>query len=151
MIVAAETTDMLLCLLADTHYAFPMSAVREVIRWRTATPIPGTPPTIFGVIHHRGAVLPIVDVRPLLGLAVLAPTRSTRLVVIAQDEIQAAIVSDAVADILALDSAAIEPPPTSLPAIQAQYMTGIVFDQDRPVALLNPATLFAAITATQHG
>jgi len=146
MIIAADTTSLLLCMLTDEHYALPMSIVREVLRWRTPTAIPGTPPTIIGVIHQRGVVLPIVDVRPLLGLATPAPTRSTRVIVIEQNGTQAGIISDAVADIVYVEPAAIEPP-SALPSAQAHFLSGVVFYEDQPVALLHVPAVFAAVTA----
>jgi purine-binding chemotaxis protein CheW len=58
----------LLCKLADEQYGLPMQVVREVIRWRGPTAIPGTPPTVLGMLHHRGAILPVIDARSLLGI-----------------------------------------------------------------------------------
>lgn len=150
MVVAIETTDILMCLLADERYALPMSTVREVIRWNAPTPIPGTPSTLLGVIHHRGAVLPLIDIRPLLQLPRPLMTRNTRLIIVEQAGLSAGIVCDSVADIVQVDNAAIEPPPPGLPAAQAQFVTGLAFHEAHPVALLNPAALFGAITSSHH-
>jgi purine-binding chemotaxis protein CheW len=150
MLVATETTDLLLCVLADERYALPMRVVREVIRWSAPTPVPGTPPTLLGVIHHRGAVLPIIDIRPLLQLSRLSITRNTRLIVVEHDGLSAGIIGDQVADIVEVERAAIEAPPPSLPAAQAQFVTGLTSYDAQPVALLNPAALFAAITSSRH-
>ncbi len=147
MIVTPGTVNILLYALADEQFALPMSDVREVLRWRTPTAIPGTPPAILGVIHHHGIVLPIIDMRSLLGLATTAPTRGTRLLVVEHDSIQAALVSDLVTDIVEVESTVIEPPPSSLPAAQAQYLAGLFFSAGRPVALLSLAATFAAVTS----
>lgn len=151
MLVTTETTEMLLCLLADERYALPMRTVREVIRWSAPTPIPGTPSTLLGVIHHRGAVLPVIDIRPLLQLPRPQASRSTRLIVVEHDGLSAGIVGDVVADIVQVESAAIEAPPPSLPAAQAKLMTGVAFYDEHPVALLSPAALFATITSMSYG
>ena len=151
MVVATETTDILLCVLADERYALPMRTVREVLRWVVPTPIPGTPPTLLGVIHHRGAVLPIVDIRSLLQLPRPLVTRNTRLIVVEHEGLSAGIVVDVVADIIQVDTAAIESAPPSLPAAQAQFVTGLAFHDECPVALLNPVALFGAITSSHHG
>lgn len=148
LMVDIETTSLLLCMLADEQHALPMSDVREVIRWRVPTPIPGSPETILGVIHHRGMVLPILDVRTLLGFAAAPPTRNTRLLVVEQDGIQAALVSDAVVDIVEVEHAAVEPVPASLAASQARYLSGLFYWAGQPVALLTLATIFAAVTVS---
>ncbi len=144
--VEIETTSLLLCRLADEPHALQMSDVREVIRWRVPTPIPGTPPTILGVIHHRGLVLPIVDVRPLLGLNTPPPTRSTRLLIVEHGDMAAALVSDAVVDIVEIEHGAVEPVPASFAAAQARFLGGLVYWAEQPVALLMLPTLFAALT-----
>lgn len=149
MLAALDTTSLLLCQLAGEQYAIPMHHMREVLRWRMPTPIPGTPPTILGVIHHRGTVLPIVDVRPLLGLVPAGPSRASRIVSVEHGDVQAGIISDGVSDIVAIDERTIETP-SALPSMQAQYLRGIVYHDDRPVALLDLAALFQALTGARH-
>lgn len=150
MVTTTDTTSLLLCTLAGEQYALPMDSVREVIRWRVPTFIPGTPPTLLGVIHHRGSVLPIVDVRLLLGRPTPATTRATRLVIVEHADVQAAFISDGVADIVTIDHIAIEPV-TALPARQAQFLNGIVFYADQPLLWLDLAAVFGALTAARHG
>jgi purine-binding chemotaxis protein CheW len=150
MLVATETIRFLLCKLAEEHYGVPMDVVREVIRWRTPTPVPGTPPTVLGMLHHRGTILPVIDVRSLLGLSKPTPTRGTRIIVVEQGTIQAGIVGDAVADIVLVDDGTIEPLPSSLPAAQAQYLSGLIVYDGQPVALLDLVAVFTTITAAKH-
>lgn len=145
--IATATIRFLLCKLADEHYGIPMEVVREVIRWRTPTPIPGTPATVLGMLHHRGVIVPVLDVRALLGLSKPAPTRSTRIIIVEHGTIQAGMVGDAVADIVEIDETAVEPLPSSLPAAQAKYLSGLVVHETQPVALLDLQTVFATITA----
>lgn len=150
MLTTTDTTSLLLCTLAGEQYALQMDCVREVIRWRVPTCIPGTPPTLLGVIHHRGSVLPIVDVRLLLGRPTPAPSRATRLVIVEHADVSAALISDSVADIVTLEQIVAEPV-TALPAKQAQFLHGIVFYADQPLLWLDLAAVFAAITAGRHG
>jgi purine-binding chemotaxis protein CheW len=148
--LATETIRFLLCKLAEEQYGVPMDVVREVIRWRRPTPVPGTPATVVGMLHHRGIILPVIDVRSLVGLHQPGPTRSTRIIVVEQATIQAGIVADAVADIVHVDDATIEPLPSSLPATHAQYLGGLLVHDEQPVALLDLAAVFAIITANKH-
>jgi purine-binding chemotaxis protein CheW len=151
MIAEVETANLLVCAIADELYALPMPVVREVIRWRAATPIPGTASTVLGVIHHRGAVLPLIDVRAMLGFAPAPPTRSTRLLVVDDNGLQAALVCDAVMDLAEVERSTFEPPPASLPAARAQFVDALLEWQARPVALLSLADLFVAVKAAHGG
>ncbi len=49
--------------LGGERYAVPASEVRGVVPLEELTPVPCTPPSILGVISHRGRILPVVDLR----------------------------------------------------------------------------------------
>lgn len=59
-------------LVAREEYAFPIESVREVLRIGAITEVPDEPPHILGILAVRNALLPVVDVRRLLGLPSLA-------------------------------------------------------------------------------
>ena len=59
---------MLLIRLADIAYALPIALVREVIRPRQLTPIPGAPPVALGLMNVRGNVCTVLDLARLLAL-----------------------------------------------------------------------------------
>jgi len=54
--------------LAGTLYAFDVKSVEEVVVFDDATPVPRAPAYVLGVANLRGRVVPLVDVRALLGL-----------------------------------------------------------------------------------
>jgi purine-binding chemotaxis protein CheW len=52
----------------DGCYAVDLRHIREVLPIESITPIPGMPPVVIGMTNVRGSVVPIVDLRLLLGL-----------------------------------------------------------------------------------
>lgn len=54
--------------LDGVRLALPLSAVERVVRAVEVTPLPQAPPTTLGVINVHGQVVPVVDLRKLLGL-----------------------------------------------------------------------------------
>ena len=46
-----------------------------------ATPVPGAPPYVAGLVQVRGRVVPVVDLRARFGLPAAEPTLDTRIVV----------------------------------------------------------------------
>ena len=52
----------------DRYYAVDLRHIREVLPIESITPIPGMPPVVIGMTNVRGSVVPIVDLRLLLGL-----------------------------------------------------------------------------------
>ena len=53
--------------------AVDLRSVREVFEVESVTPVPGMPSALVGVANLRGVVIPLVDLRLILGLAVVDP------------------------------------------------------------------------------
>lgn len=139
----APSTDLLLLQLGDERYAVAGLAVREIDRWRTPTPVPGAPPALPGIISQRGAILPVVDLRALLGLPPVQPGRATRLVMVQHEGLDLALLVDSVIDLIRLPTNELEPPPaadhhrTRLIAAVGRY-------EDHPLGLIDLAGLIAS-------
>lgn len=55
--------------IEDRRLAIPVSQVRRIYRAVSLTPLPGAPPDIEGVVDIHGEMVPVLDLRPRLGLA----------------------------------------------------------------------------------
>ena len=49
--------------VGPVQMALPVQRLREVLRYRPARPVPYAPPFIEGIIHLRGELIPILDLR----------------------------------------------------------------------------------------
>jgi purine-binding chemotaxis protein CheW len=120
---------------AGARYAVDMASVAEVVPVPVMTRIPGGPAWLSGVVNWRGRVLPVIDLRPLVG-AVLSPLpTSARLVVLAEGDIEVGVVADMVPGLLDCDPRDLEPIPGTIATGIAPLVRGVV-DVDGPVALL---------------
>lgn len=54
--------------LGGELFAVDLRNVREVFEVESLTPVPGMPSILAGVANLRGVVIPVVDLRPLLGV-----------------------------------------------------------------------------------
>jgi purine-binding chemotaxis protein CheW len=142
---AAEAGEYLLVRVSDELYALPGPAVREVSRWRQPTPIPGAPALLPGIISQRGVVVPIIDLRVLLGLAAAAVERSTRLIITQHENIELALLVDAVIDLVALPPTALNQPPAALDAGRARLLSAVARHEDRPLGVINLAAVIAVV------
>lgn len=138
---------MLLISMGGETYGLPSSSVREVIRYREYTPVPGTPPTLPGILSQRGSILPIVNPYPLLGMAAPPVSRATRLVIIAHQEVDMALLVEAVHDLVAVDAEALQPLPVALDPARARFLRGLVPAGEQLVALLDLGELIAGVRA----
>ena len=54
--------------LGEERYAVETNCVREILRFKAATPLPGTPDFLVGVTNLRGQILAVFDLRRFLGI-----------------------------------------------------------------------------------
>lgn len=82
--------------LAGARFAVDVRSAREVVLFDDITVVPRAPRHLVGVANLRGTVMPIVDVRELLGLAEAHSGRAVRTLVVRDGAVQAALVVDTV-------------------------------------------------------
>src|SRR5438093_11236834 len=88
--------------VGPTLYALDCRAVQEVLPPLTITPLADAPRFVAGVIEVRGAVVPVVDLRPRLGGAADGFHRRTRLLLVRAGATLVALIVDQVLDVRAV-------------------------------------------------
>jgi purine-binding chemotaxis protein CheW len=85
-----------LFMLAGSQFAVDVRSAREVAVFDEITVVPRAPAPLIGVANLRGTVIPIVDVRPLLGLPVQRLGRSLRTLIVRDGAVQVALAVESV-------------------------------------------------------
>lgn len=137
----AVGTGHLVVRLGGGRYAVRATDVAEVLPVPVRTRVPGTPGWIAGVANWRGHVLPVVDLRPLLGLPSSPLPTSARVVVVAVDDLELGVLAEAVSGLMDVaDDPA--PAPGALPPGADDLVAGVAHgDPAGPVAVLATAGL----------
>jgi purine-binding chemotaxis protein CheW len=77
--------------------------VREIRGWSSVTSVPEAPAYVLGVLNLRGAIIPVIDLRARLGLASVASSATTVIIVLtvmaAEGRRDFGLVVDAVSDV----------------------------------------------------
>lgn len=81
--------------LAGSPFGVDVASAREVALFDELTIVPRGPAHLLGVANLRGSVMPIVDIRPLLGLPAPPPGRSITTLVIEEDGVRVAVIVEA--------------------------------------------------------
>lgn len=71
--------------IGEASFALPVAPVVEILDAREISPLPRTPAHLLGLIDRRGASVPVVDLRRLLGQADADDTDRTRIIVLRID------------------------------------------------------------------
>jgi chemotaxis signal transduction protein/DNA-binding XRE family transcriptional regulator len=127
---------LVLCDIGGAAYAFPLTAVTEVIPYVVPRRLPGQPPHA-GVAVVRGQVLPTVDAAARLGVA--APDPPGRMVLLAtRAGVYAVAVTDA-SDITAAEAHRLSPPPAA--AAVSTCVSALVEISGSLIVVLDPDEL----------
>ena len=121
-----ERRQLLVFELCDTRYAVPVDRVREIVRLRPITPLPRVSAEIRGVISLRGEIVQVIDVRRRLGMPGAEPTRSSRILLVVDDQGSAAgLLVDAVTQVLRVTGESFrDPVPSDSSAVEALCRSG---------------------------
>ena len=140
---------LLMVEVAGERYGVPSDSVREVVRYRPWTIVPGAPLSLPGIISQRGVILPIVDLRALLNLAEVELAelgRAARFVVVQHTEVEMALLVERVFDLVSVEVATVEMP--VIDARRGRCVRGLAHLDGYPIGLLD---LDAMISLLREG
>jgi chemotaxis signal transduction protein len=131
----AVSTDAIVVHLGAGRFAVDLASVAEVGRAPAVTRVPGLPVWLAGVANWRGRILPVLDLRPLLGAESVTLDNQGRLIVLTDGGIAVGMLVDAVDGTTSLVDVA-PFPPASAP-IGSNLLSGQSPREDGPLAVLD--------------
>jgi purine-binding chemotaxis protein CheW len=105
-----EMSEVVVFLLGDQRYALPIEAVQEIQQIVAMNEMPDSTPGVVGMINLRGAVIPAVDVRLLLGMEPRGYGLQTPMVIAKVSGGLVALLVDEVEDVATLPEGCLQPP-----------------------------------------
>jgi len=133
----AAPREFLTFRLGHEDYAIDILTVQEIRMFESVTKLPTTPDYIKGVINLRGVIAPVIDLRVKFGFEKADYGPFTVLVVLRVREKLAAIVVDAVADVVALTADQIKPAPELSATLNIEYVMGLGTRGEQMLILLD--------------
>jgi len=133
--------------LSSSLFAIDLQSIREVFPVDSVTPVPGMPTVLAGVTNLRGVVVPLVDVRPLLGLQ-HSDTPLKYAVVIHNGGNQVGVLVDQIPEIRTVQSDQFLPAPQTGQEKARPFVSTILRIEDRLSGLLQVPTLLAHMDMT---
>ncbi|NPV26096.1 MAG: chemotaxis protein CheW [Firmicutes bacterium] len=119
------------------EYGVPITQVQEINRLTNPTKLPKVPSFVEGVINLRGKVIPVIDLKKRFDLEIGEYTDDTRIIVVEIDGHTVGIIVDEVTEVLRLATSQIEPPPSIIGGIAADYLKGVGKIGERLLVLLD--------------
>jgi purine-binding chemotaxis protein CheW len=138
--VVEAQTDAIVVVLGSGRFAVDLALVAEVGRAPAVTRVPGLPVWLAGVANWRGRILPVIDLRTLLGAEAAPFDERGRLLVLSDGNVVVGMLADAVDGTTMLGGDVAAFPPASGP-VGSALLSGQVPRDDGPIAVLDVSAI----------
>lgn len=132
-----EERQLVVFRLHNEEFSVEITDVREIVKPRHITRLPHVADYIEGVTNLRGEVIPVICLRKRFGLEPQEETQDTRIIMLEINNGLVGFIVDAVTETLRLPEEAIEPPPSNIAGLRADYLAGVGKVDDRLLILLD--------------
>ena len=141
---SASAAQYVVFYLSSTRFALPIDAVIEVSTVPRITHLPRIPHYVRGVANLRGEILPVLDLRSLLGFPRQTNTILERMLVLRSQEhdIAAGFIVDRLRGLARLDAAALSQPEGPIEDAVTRFIEGVTENEQQVLNVLNPDRIF---------
>lgn len=122
--------------LHKEEFGVEITDVREIVKVGHITRLPHVADYIEGVTNLRGEVIPVISLRKRFGLEAQNDTENTRIIMLEIKGSMVGFIVDSVTETLRLSEDAIDPPPSNVAGLKADYLAGVGKLADRLLILL---------------
>lgn len=135
--VRTDSRQFVVFRLDNEEYGIEILRVKEIKEMIRITRVPKAAHYVRGVINLRGEVIPIVDLRKKFSLIKNSDNDSTRIIIVAVEDITVGLVVDTSSEVLDIMNEDIEEAPNTIGSVEQGYISGIGKVGARLIILLN--------------
>lgn len=132
--------------LGNEQYGIDIMDVEGIVKIEDVRPLPNAPSYVEGIFNLRGEIIPVINLHRRFHIkhAVLSEEDEllSGFVVINIDGRHLAIMIDKVARVVTVENESIQPPPEVISGIGAEYIQGVVSEEDHYLIILDIQRLF---------
>ncbi len=132
--------------VGEAEYMLAASDVLQMESFAGATPVPGAAAFIAGIVHVRGRVVPVVDLRVRFGVAVGPPTIDNRIIVGQHGDRVVGLLVDSAREVVEVKPESLEPPPELVQRQSQGFVSAVAKVGARLVMLVD----FAKVIGEEH-
>ncbi|GMO54162.1 MAG: chemotaxis protein CheW [Termitinemataceae bacterium] len=132
--------------LGEELYGVNILDVKEIVRVQAVRTIPNAPYYVEGFFNLRSEIIPIINLHKRFALkkAVMTPEDEllSGFVILDMDGVKLGVIIDRVSRVVTIERGEIQPPPQMLSGIGAEYIQGVVRQDEGYLIILNIRSLF---------
>ena len=134
---AQHTSQFVGFQIGDQQYAIRIEQIQEIVILNQLTPMPQVAEHVEGVSNLRGAIIPIINLRKLLGLEPKPTDGDRRTIVVNVGQRTMGCTVDSVSQVIRITDDSIQAAPETVTADGAHYISGFAKLADQLVILLD--------------
>jgi len=132
--------------LGEELYGVNIMDVKEIVRVQAIRSIPNAPSYVEGFFNLRSEIIPIINLHKRFHLKKLASSEEDELlsgfVILDIDGMKLGIIIDRISRVITIEKENVQPPPQMLTGIGAEYIQGVVRQEQGYLIILDIRDLF---------
>jgi purine-binding chemotaxis protein CheW len=142
----AEQYQLVTFQLGEELYGINIMDVKEIVRVQDIRAIPNAPAYVEGIFNLRSEIIPIINLHKRFHLKKVLTSEEDELlsgfIIIDVDGMKLGVIIDRVSRVVTIEKDDIQPPPQMLSGIGAEYIQGVVRQDQGYLIILDIRDLF---------
>ena len=143
----SEQSQLVTFQLGEELYAINIMDVKEIVRVQEIRVLPNAPSYVEGIFNLRGEIIPIINLHKRFHLKKALTSEEDELlsgfIIIEVDKMKLGVIIDRISRVVSIERENIQPPPQMLTGIGAEYIQGVVRQEEGGyLIILNIRDLF---------
>ena len=142
----AEANQLVTFQLGEELYGINIMDVKEIVRVQAIRAIPNAPVYVEGIFNLRSEIIPIINLHKRFHLKKLISSEEDELlsgfIILDIDGMKLGIIIDRISRVITIEKEDIQPPPQMLTGIGAEYIRGVVRQEQGYLIILAIRDLF---------
>jgi purine-binding chemotaxis protein CheW len=142
----AEQNQLVTFQLGEELYGINIMDVKEIVRVQAVRAIPNAPVYVEGIFNLRSEIIPIINLHKRFHLKKVLTSEEDELlsgfIIIDIDGMKLGVIIDRVSRVVTIEKSDVQPPPQMLSGIGAEYIQGVVRQDQGYLIILDIRDLF---------
>jgi purine-binding chemotaxis protein CheW len=142
----SEQSQLVTFQLGEELYGINIMDVKEIVRVQAIRAIPNAPIYVEGIFNLRSEIIPIINLHKRFHLKKMVLSEEDELlsgfIIIDIDGMKLGVIIDRVSRVVTIEREQIQPPPQMLSGIGAEYIQGVVRQEQGYLIILDIRDLF---------
>jgi len=141
-----ESKQLVTFQLGEELYGVNIMDVKEIVRVQPIRAIPNAPSYVEGIFNLRSEIIPIISLHKRFHIKKLVSTEEDELlsgfVILDIDGMKLGIIIDRISRVVTIEKEDVQPPPQMFSGIGAEYIQGVVRQENGYLIILDIRDLF---------